>query len=260
MARINGKELAVEKQGGGDALVMVHGLGGTSNSYTPIIGPLSRFFTIIRFDLEGSGRSPRAGDLSIPGFTADLLAVMAAHDVGSAHLVGHSMGTMICQHAAAAHPDKVRSLVLLGPLAEPPEAARQAMRDRAGKARGEGMAAVAETLVVAATSAESRAHRPAAIALVRELLMRQDAENYARTCEALAVSRAADLAAIRCPTLLLTGDEDGVAPPPAVRKLAKSIAGAELRIFAGCGHWTPVEKPVEVAEAMLDFYFRPSAK
>jgi len=64
MARINGKELAIEKQGGGDALVMVHGLGGTSNTYTPIIGPLSRFFTIIRFDLEGSGRSPRTGELS----------------------------------------------------------------------------------------------------------------------------------------------------------------------------------------------------
>jgi len=47
-----------------------------------------------------------------------------------------------------------------------------------------------------------------------------------------------------------------VAPPPAVRKLAHAIAGADLRVFAGCGHWTPVEKPIEVAEAMLDFYFR----
>ena len=256
MALINGKELAIEKQGSGEALVMVHGLGGTSNSYSPIIGPLSRYFTIIRFDLEGSGRSPRSGDLSIPGFAADLQEVMAAHDIKAAHLVGHSMGTIICQHVAAAAPDKVLSLVLRGPLAEPPDAARQGMRDRAAKARSEGMAAVAETLVVAATSAETRAHRLAAVALVRELLMRQDAENYARTCEALAAARAADLAAIRCPTLLLTGDEDGVAPPPAVRKLAQAIAGAELRVFAGCGHWTPVERPREVAEAMLDFYFR----
>ena len=256
MTGINGKALAVERQGSGEALVMVHGLGGTSNSYRPILGPLSRFFTIIRFDLEGSGRSPRQGELSIEGFAADLQAVMAAHDIHAAHLVGHSMGTIICQHVAAAAPDKVLSLVLLGPLAEPPPPARQAMRDRAAKARAEGMAAVAETLVVAATSAETRAHRPTAVALVRELLMRQDAESYARTCEALAAAQAADLAAIRCPTLLLTGDEDGVAPPPAVRQLARAIAGAELRIFAGCGHWTPVERPLEVAEAMLDFYFR----
>jgi 3-oxoadipate enol-lactonase len=256
MATVNGKELAVEIQGSGEAVVMVHGLGGTSNSFGPQAGPLSRFFRVLRFDLPGSGRSPLGGGLSIPGFAEDVVAVMQANGIDRAHLVGHSMGTVICQHVAAGHPDKVASLALLGPAAELPEAGRTVMRDRAAKARAEGMRPVADGLLQVAISAETRAHQPAVVALVRELLMAQDPEGYAQTAEALAVAKAADLAAIACPTLLLTGDEDGVAPPPAVRKLAGAIAGAEFRVYAGCGHWTPLERPREVTEAMLEFYLR----
>jgi len=176
MARINGKELAVEKQGAGEALVHGSRARRDEQQLHAHRRALSRFFTIIRFDLEGSGRSPRSGDLSIAGFTADLLAVMAAHDVERAHLVGHSMGTMICQHAAATAPDKVLSQVLLGPLAEPPEAARTAMRDprRQGAWRGHGGGRRRPGR--GGDLGETRAHRPAAVALVRELLMRQDAE------------------------------------------------------------------------------------
>ena len=256
MAEVNGKALAVELQGSGDAVVMVHGLGGTTNTYGPQAGPLSRFFTVLRFDLPGSGRSPLAGPLSIPGFADDVVALMQANGIARAHLVGHPMGTIVCQHVAARHPDKVASLVLLGPAAELPEAGRTAMRDRAGKARAEGMRPVADALLQVAISAETRAHQPAVVALVRELLMGQSPEGYAQTAEALAAARAADLSAIACPTLLLTGDEDGVAPPPAVRRLADAIAGAEFRVFSGCGHWTPLERPREVTEAMLEFYLR----
>ena len=120
MEIINGKQLAVETQGDGDAVIMVHGLGGTSNTYWPQVATLAKTFTVIRPDLEGSGRSPVKGKLSIAGFVADILALMKARDIKSAHFVGHSMGTVVCQHIAAKNPTKVKSLVLLGPLAAPP--------------------------------------------------------------------------------------------------------------------------------------------
>ncbi|MDE0049743.1 MAG: alpha/beta fold hydrolase [Rhodospirillales bacterium] len=252
---VNGKQIAVEDQGEGDAVVMVHGLGGTGNTWHPQAGPLARFFRVIRLDLEGSGRSPAAGDLSIASFAADAIAVMDALDISTAHLCGHSMGTIVCQHLAAQHAERVKSLALLGPLAEPPEPARQAIRDRAAVARKSGMVPIADTLVEVAISAETRSHQPATAAFVREILMRQDAEGYARTCEALADARSAELAAIRCPTLLITGDEDGVAPPPAVRALGGRIAGSRVAVLPGCGHWTPVEKPAQVNGLLLNFYF-----
>ena len=252
--KVNGKEIAVEEQGDGDAVVMVHGLGGTGNSWYPQVGPLARFFRVVRLDLEGSGRSPATGALSIASFVADVIAVMDALDIPAAHLCGHSMGTIVCQHLAAERPERVKSLALFGPLAEPPEAARQAIRDRAAVARSGGMVPIADTLVQVATSAQTKAHYPAAAAFVREILMRQDAEGYARTCEALADATSADLAGIRCRTLLVTGDEDGVSPPPAVKALGGRIAGARVFVLTGCGHWTPIEKPAQVSATLLNFY------
>jgi pimeloyl-ACP methyl ester carboxylesterase len=252
--KINGKAIAVEEHGEGDPIVMVHGLGGTSNGWSPQVGPLSKFFRVVRLDLEGSGRSPATGDLSIASFAADVLAVMDELSIDAAHLCGHSMGTIVCQHIAAEHPERVKSLALLGPLAEPPEPARGAIRDRAALARKDGMVPIADTLVQVAISAETRAHQPAIAAMVREIIMRQDAEGYARTCEALAAAESADLGKISCPTLLVTGDEDGVAPPPAVAKLRNAIKNARLIILTGCGHWTPIEKPAQVNASLLNFY------
>ena len=83
--------------------------------------------------------------------------------------------------------------------------------------------------------------------------MRQDAEGYALTCEALATAQAAEVSAIRCPALLITGDEDGTAPPLAVRGLAAKISNARLRILDRCGHWTTFERPSEVNEALMNF-------
>ena len=91
-----------------------------------------------------------------------------------------------------------------------------------------------------------------------ESLMRQDCEGYARTCEALAAAAAADPAAITCPTALVTGDEDGVAPPQAVRALGQKIARSQVDVLRGCGHWTPIEKPDECMDILRRFYARRS--
>lgn len=259
MQSINGKQLMVEEHGEGDAVIMVHGLGGASNSWGPQANLLSRYFRVVRPDLEGSGLSPCTGALSIGGFVEDLLALTDKLGIKQAHWIGHSMGTIVCQHIAAKHPERAASLALMGPILEPPEAARKGIRDRAAAARDKGMIPIADALYQGSIAADTRIHQPAVAAFVRELVMRQDAEGYARTCEALAGAEAADLSAIRCPTLLVTGDEDGVAPPAAARKIAHGIAGARLEILHRCGHWTPLERAAEVNHALLNFYFRSDA-
>ncbi|MFB4202544.1 3-oxoadipate enol-lactonase 2 [wastewater metagenome] len=255
MHAVNGKQLLVEEHGDGEAVIMVHGLGGDSNAWGPQANMLSRHFRVIRPDLEGSGLSPCTGELSIDGFVDDLLALADSLGVERAHWVGHSMGTIVCQHIAARHPERTASLALMGPILEPPEAARKGIRDRAAAARDNGMIPIADALYQGSLAADTRAHQPAVAAFVRELVMRQAPEGYARTCEALAAAQAADLGAIGCPTLLVTGDEDGVAPPTAARDMAKRIAGAHLEILHRCGHWTPLERANEVNHALLNLYF-----
>lgn len=244
-----------ERHGSGPVILMIHGLGGTANTWYAQRRTLERDFTVVCPDLAGSGRSPAPGPLSIDGFVADMLALLETMPAGPVHLVGHSMGTIICQHLAAQYPDRITSLALLGPLAEPPDASRKALRARAELARTEGMVPIAEALLSASLSAETRAARPVVCAMVREILMRQPGEGYARTCEALAEAKSADLAAIRCPTLLITGDEDGVGPPGQCREMARKMANARLVVLTATGHWTPIERPAEVSQALLQHYF-----
>jgi pimeloyl-ACP methyl ester carboxylesterase len=247
------ERMAVEIDGQGEAVIFVHGLGGTSNVFTPQVLALGSRYRTVRPDLAGSGRSPSSGPLSVGGFAEAVVRLARVLGIERAHLVGHSMGTIVCQHLAANEPRLVRSLALFGPLLAPPDAGRQGLRDRAAKARAEGMAGIAEAILQAATSGDTKANNPVAAALVRELLMRQDAEGYARTCEALAAAEAADIRRIGCPTLLVTGDEDAIAPPSTVRALAEQIAGARVAILQRCGHWTTIERAAECNAALKEF-------
>jgi pimeloyl-ACP methyl ester carboxylesterase len=166
------------------------------------------------------------------------------------------MGTIVAAHLAAAHPEKVRSLALFGPLLAPPEQARIAIRARAAGAREGDLQPIADALVQASLSTESRTRRPAVVAYVRESLMRQYPEGYAKSCEALADMQPADTTRIQCPTLLVTGDEDAVAPPQSVRMMGQKINGSRVEVLRGCGHWTPVEKPEECIQHLNRFYSR----
>jgi pimeloyl-ACP methyl ester carboxylesterase len=254
------ERMAVEIDGEGDAVLMLHGLGGTSNTWTPLLPAVARFRRI-RPDLPGSGRSERVeGPLSLERFVTAALRALAAAGVESAHVVAHSMGTIVAQHLAALHPAAVKSLALFGPLFAPPEPARANIRARAQKARSEGvpgMQQIADALVQASTSATTKAKRPAAVAFVRESLMRQPPDGYALSCEALAGMQPAEASRIGCPTLLVTGDEDVVAPPQSVRlirdRLAETNRAVDVEVLRGCGHWTPVEMPDECIDLLRRF-------
>jgi pimeloyl-ACP methyl ester carboxylesterase len=167
------------------------------------------------------------------------------------------MGTIVAQHLAVKHPELVKSLALFGPLLAPPDAGREPIRQRAALAREKGVAGVqdiADTIVKGATSDETKSERPVAVALVRESVMRQSPEGYAQSCEALAGAQAADVERIDVPTLLVTGDQDGVGKPDAVKAMGERIAGSKVVVFSGCGHWTTFEKPAESKAALESFY------
>ena len=248
-------------QSGAATVLCIHGLGGSSNTWSPLMDALQRF-DVLRIDLPGSARSAQADTehtLSIERMAKACSRVLAAQNVSRCHVVGHSMGTIVAMALAQFNPNLVQSLALFGPLFTPPDVARPALKARAQKARDEGligMASSADALVQASTSSETKRQRPAALAFVRESLMRQDPQAYARSCEALAASRACDADALRCPTLLVTGDEDVVAPPQAVRLMQERIANSELHVLHGCGHWTPLEKPEECSDLLKRFYAR----
>jgi pimeloyl-ACP methyl ester carboxylesterase len=253
------ERIAYEIAGSGEPVLLIHGLGGSSNTWTPLRAAFARK-QCLALDLPGSARSARVeGALSVEVFVGAVLKVMARAGIERAHVAAHSMGTIVAAHLAAAHPEKVASLALFGPLLAPPEQARIAIRARAAKAREGDMQPIADALVQGSLSSFSRNNRPTTVAYVRESLMRQYPEGYAKSCEALADMQSADTTRISCPTLLVTGDEDAIAPPQSVRMMGQKIAGSRVEVLRGCGHWTPVEKPEECISILNRFYTQRSA-
>jgi pimeloyl-ACP methyl ester carboxylesterase len=256
MSTVTANGVVAEVEGDGPAIIMLHGLGGTTNAFQPQIEAL-RGRRVIRIDFPGGGRSPpSAGEPSLATFAEAVIAVARLLGVERADFVGHSLGTIVCQMIAVEEPARVRSLVLFGALAEPAEATRAALLARAELARRQGMAEIADQIVADALSASTRASQPAAVAFVRESLMRQNPEGYAAMCEALARANAADARRIAAPTLLVTGDADAVNPPSVARALQEKIAGASLSVVDRGGHWLTIEKPAESNRRIAEFLKR----
>ena len=243
MADIRLGSMVMEVTGSGETVVMIHGLGGSSNSFQPLMAGLGNYH-VLRPDLPGAGRSGlRPGLVGLPGLAQAILDGLRAAGVETAHFVGHSMGTILCQYLAAKHPKLVRSLTLFGPILEPPIAARQGLKERAAAARKDGMAGIADAVSMGSVSAASRAANPITAAFVRESLMRQDSAGYAHHCEALSAMTPADLSAIRCPTLMVAGAVDPVAPVAMATNMKDQIAGARLEVLSDVGHWMMIEAP-----------------
>jgi 3-oxoadipate enol-lactonase len=254
--------MAVDVRGDGEAVVFVHGLGGTGNVWTPLLPVLSRW-RCVRPDLPGAGRShkayalgestPHRGKVSATTHADALRRICESLGITRAHVVGHSFGTIIAQHLAAETPQLVKSLALFGALAEPPEGMRDNMYGRAPVAREQGMAGIAEGISDFALSASTKQTQPVTVAFVRECVGAQDAEGFARNCEALASAKSARLELIRCPVLVVNGDEDQVTVLSGARHLAERLPNARVEVFSRCGHWPMLERAAESQRALRDF-------
>ena len=245
----------LDDQGSGPAVVLIHGLGGSANTFEPQAMALSGSYRVIRPDLPGTARS--AGDAAA---SFEVLAEDLAERVRAiaplAHWVGHSLGSVLCQRIAAKHPEQVASLALVGPFWEAPPAAQNALRQRAQRVRTEGMAAFADAYLGAALAAHTASAQPAARAYLRESLQRTPAEVYAAYCELLAAHKAYDLAALPMRSLLVTGDEDTVAPVALIERMKVALPCAAMRVLPACGHWAPLEAPHELTAVLREHFER----
>jgi pimeloyl-ACP methyl ester carboxylesterase len=238
---------------GKSSVVLVHGLGGSSSVWWPQVAELRKRHRVLLPEMRGAARSRVDGPLSIEGFVQDLVALLDAQEIKSASFAGHSLGTLILQHFAARHPERVQRLGLIAPVKAPAEARRKVMHDRAAKVRAHGMEALADQILQDSLSTTTREQAPVTVAFVRELILRQDPEGYARSCEASAAATDAEFGKIACPTLIVAGAEDPARP--AAEALSREIAGAKrIETLSGAGHWLTLEQPSKVTALLSGFF------
>ena len=247
-------QVNVEIKGTGDAVVFVHGLGGDLNIWHSQVNACSRYFKTVTYDLRGSGSTDVSQpEYSIELFVEDLKALLDLESIESAHIVAHSMGTMIAEQFAVVYPEAVKSLTLVGGFTEPPEGARNALADRSTLVRENGMESIADAILEGGFSSYTKTNQ-AVMGLVRSLLQNNAPEGYAASCRALAEAKAISHRDVEVPVLLLVGDEDKTTPLPMSKTLYKNFPNAELVVLPNCGHWATIEKPNEVNGAILKFF------
>jgi 3-oxoadipate enol-lactonase len=255
LATIQGSSIFHEVAGDGPAVIFVHGLGGTGNVWHAQRNVLQKTCKVVTLDLPGSGRSGKNETAFSMERWADQIIGLADHlKLDLFTLVGHSMSTILAQKAAGKYPSRIAGLILCGPITELPPAAKDAFMKRKETAQKEGMVAVADLVLAGAISPAGREGNAPLAGFFREVLMSNDPVCYAAQCQALLDGSAnADQPNIKCPTLILVGDQDTVTPLANARAIAAAVPTARIRIVPATAHLTMSERPELFNALVLEF-------
>lgn len=99
-------------KGEGEPIILLHGLFGSLDNLGMIARGLESEYQVISFDLRNHGRSPHADHMSYDLIAEDVVGMMDALDIASAHFYGHSMGGKTAMQIAFNHPGRVKSLIV----------------------------------------------------------------------------------------------------------------------------------------------------
>lgn len=169
-------------------------------------------------------------------------------------LIGLSMGGYISLEIMRQAPERVAKLALLDTSARPDTPEQSALRrDLVARARSSGMKGITDSLIPNLV-APSRVSDESLRQIVHVMAEEVGVEAFERQQNAI-MSRPdsrPSLTAIRCPTLVLVGEQDTLTPPDRAREIAAGIAGSRLVTVPACGHLSTLERPNEVSRALVE--------
>ena len=224
-----------EAVGEGEPVVLVHGLSGSRRWWAPLVPALAERYRVHLVDLPGFGGGPVARPRLRLGEAAAALADwLEQAELAGAHLVGHSMGGVVCLRAAAHRPELVERLVLIAP---------------AGLPTGRSTLAHVVPLARALAGSDLVFLRLA----VRDALHAGPVTIWRAARELLGEDVRADLCRVVSPTLLVWADRDPLVPPALAGVFRSEIERSRLLLLEGAGHVPMFDRPRELAGALSAF-------
>lgn len=255
---LDGRTIFVTDEGAGSAdraVVMLHGLGGTTSMFQPQAPVLAEKARVVRIDLAGSGLStydPATGPLGVAGWADDVVGVLDALGVGRATFVAHSLGTLVAAEIAVRHPGRVDRIVALGPVRAQPETVKAATRERAATVRAGGMETVVDAVVGVAVSERAKQQEPLVATFVHASLLAQEPQGYAASCEALAAAEEPRWGDIAAPVWLVGGTGDRLSTPETADAIEALLPDVRRVRVPDAGHWLSIEEPELVTQVVRD--------
>jgi len=265
---LHGRTVSYAEAGEGPVLLLIHGMGGSSENWQAVIEPLAREHTVIVPDLPGHGRSaPGGGDYSVGGLAAGLRDLLLVLGHERATLVGHSLGGGVAMQFAYQFPEIVERLVLvssggLGPevslllraaalpgagtfiAATAPLVRRLGAGLRRVERHGRGPSTDVAEVVHGYGLLAAGERRAAFLATVRSVIgiggQRVSAVDRLYLAEAV-------------PVLIVWGARDRLVPVHHGEQAHRDIPGSRLEIFENAGHLPQLEEPSRFVAVLEQF-------
>lgn len=236
-----------------ETVVFVHGAGLNHTVWTlPTRYFIRHGFNVLSVDLPGHGRSAGALKPSIPDMADWIIAVLDAMGTQRAALVGHSMGSLVTLEAAARHPDRVRSIALLGTALPMPVTDELLASAKANDHSAIDML----TLWGYSKAAQIGGNDTPGMWMVGGTmrLFEQAAPgvlfNDLNACNEY-THGLESAAKVTCPTLMIVGTRDIMTPMFRAKDVDAALADSTMLVLPGSGHTMMSEKPDEVLDALI---------
>lgn len=241
---------------GSPVVLLLHGLGATCESWqlqTPAL--VDADYRVIIPDMRGFGKSTYPGGNNNPETMAgDILGLLEELSLEEVHLVGISLGGTVALELIIAKPELAKSLILTNTFAK--------LRPRKLSL---WFFYIFRMLLVHLIGIETQAEYVAERlfpnpeedilrASYQEQVCQANPKAYRATMRSLAYFDVSNEAGnIRCPTLVITAQQDTVVPPENQTELAQLIPGADQKFINNAGHAVIVEKPDEYNQMLIEF-------
>ncbi len=271
---IHGYRRAFRMAGSGPAILLIHGIGDNSTTWSSVQAKLAQRFTVIAPDLLGHGRSdkPRA-DYSVPAYANGMRDLLSVLDIDRVTVVGHSLGGGVAMQFAYQFPQMLDRLILVGAGGVTKDV-NIALRLASMPMGSEALALLRLPLVLPALQAARRfggalfgstgigrdLHE--ALRILGDLPEPTASSAFARTLRAVVDWRGQVVTMLdRCyltqsvPVQLVWGSRDSVIPVSHAEMAHAAMPGSRLELFEGSGHFPFHDDPdrfVEVVEQFID--------
>lgn len=267
--QIHGHEVSYRQAGSGPALLLIHGIAGSSRAWREVMPALAERYTVVAPDLLGHGDSAKpVGDYSLGAHAAGIRDLLGVLGIDRATVVGQSFGGGVAMQLAYQHPEHCERLVLVDsgglgrevsvilrllalpgaelvmPILFPPlvKTAGDAVSRLLGR-MGVRSARAAETWLAYSSLTEGD-NRRAFVRTVRSVIDPGGQSVSAMDRLYLAASM---------PTMIVWGDQDEIIPVRHAFAAHEAIPGSRLEIIEGAGHFPHVEAPERFVEILTDF-------
>ena len=254
--------IAYDDIGSGIPTVFVHGFPLARTMWKAQFRGLSQLCRCIAPDLRGFGESIVEGPYSMDRYADDIAELLDACSIRRAVIAGCSMGGYITFAFWRRHPERVLGLALCdtrqGADNEAGLAKRRAM---IRAARTDGSAAVSDMMIDSLLASSTRERCPEVEKEVRAMMTGAPVDGVVGAIEAMMQrpDSTPTLATIDVPTVVITGEDDAIAPVEGARAMSEAIRGSVFAMIPGAGHLSNIERPAAFNTVFSEFLSRVQA-